>query len=121
MAVAGIVNVLIYASLYRWIVTEEPLVPLIASIGLFVALSDAFRLTFGPYSRSFDPALSVPAFVPTFTAAQSVVLAVTVLLFLGLYVVVEYTRVGLAWQVTAQDRETAGIARNILTRWVYWI
>lgn len=108
MLVAGVANVVIYAGLYRWIVEEEPLIPLIASIGLFVAMSDAFRIVFGPYSQSFEPNVGVSGFIPTFTPTQSLVVAVTVVLFVALYLLVQYTKVGLAWQVTAQDRETAG-------------
>ncbi|MFT4890468.1 MAG: branched-chain amino acid transport system permease protein [Halobacteriales archaeon] len=108
MIVGGVVNVTVYLLLFRWIADEEPLVPLIASIGLFVALSDGYRILFGAYSKSFEPTFAFPSPIPEFTTAQFVVLALTVVLFAGVYLLVAYTRVGLAWQVTAQDREVAG-------------
>lgn len=108
MVVAGVANVLIYALLYRWIIEEEPLIPLIASIGLFVALSDSFRIVFGAYQKSFSPTFTFPSPIPGFTTPQFVVILVAAVLFAAIYLLVTRTRVGLAWQVTAQDRETAG-------------
>lgn len=108
MVAAGVANILIYAVLYRWIIEEEPLIPLIASIGLFVALSDAFRIVFGAYQKSFSPTFGFDSPVPGFTPPQFVVVLVTAALFAGVYLLVTRTKVGLAWQVTAQDRETAG-------------
>lgn len=109
MVVAGVVNFAVYALLYRWIMDEEPLIPLIASIGLFVALSDGYRILFGPQSKSFGPDLAAVPSVAGFTPGQVTVLGLTVVLFVAVYALVNYTRVGLAWQVTAQDRETAGV------------
>ncbi len=108
MVAGGVANVIVYAGLYRWIIDEEPLIPLIASIGLFVALSDGFRIVFGAYKKSFSPSITVPSLLPTFTSSQFTVVLITAILFAGVYAVVNYTRIGLAWQVTAQDRETAG-------------
>lgn len=108
MVVAGLANVVIYFGLYRWIIDEEPLIPLIASIGLFVALSDGYRLVFGAYEEAFSPEFAFSSPLPGMTTHQFVVISLTVVLFAGVYVLVKHTRTGLAWQVTAQDRETAG-------------
>lgn len=108
MLVGGTVNMAVYALLYRWIAEEDPLIPLIASIGLFVALSDGYRILFGEYSKSFGPSFEFASPIPIFTTPQFIIVTLTALLFLGVYLLVAYTRVGLAWQVTAQDREAAG-------------
>lgn len=108
MLVGGLVNVTVYLALFRWIADEEPLIPLIASIGLFVAMSDGYRILFGAYSKNFAPTFSFESPIPAFTTPQFVVIVLTVVLFAAVYVLVAYTRVGLAWQVTAQDREIAG-------------
>lgn len=108
MLVGGIVSVAIYALLYQWIIEEEPLIPLIASIGLYIALTNGYRLLFGTYAKSFSPTFALSGPVLTFTTKQFIIVMLTVILFIGVYLLVNYTRVGLAWQVTAQDRETAG-------------
>ena len=108
MVAGAIANGAIYIGVYRWILEEEPLVPLIVSIGLFVALSDSFRLIFGPYSKSFAPAFDLTSPIPAVGTSQLVVLGVTVVLFAAVYLLVSRTKTGLAWQVTSQDREMAG-------------
>lgn len=108
MAAGAVANGAIYQALYRWILEEEPLVPLIVSIGLFVALSDAYRLVFGPYSKSFAPDFAFSSPVDAIEVTQLVVLLVAAVLFAAVYLLVSRTRTGLAWQVTSQDREMAG-------------
>ena len=108
MLVGGLANVAIYLGLYRWIIDAEPLIPLIASIGLFVALSDSYRVFFGSHSKNFAPTFTIQSPLPLLNTPQTIVVGLTLLLFGGLYLVVTRTKIGLAWQVTAQDRETAG-------------
>jgi branched-chain amino acid transport system permease protein len=96
--------------LYRPILNRGPLIPLIASIGTFMAMEEVFRLAFGPYPYDFP----APVPLPTVHIAGTVVTGVELLiLIVGLIVLVatwytlRRTRLGLLWRATAQDRETA--------------
>lgn len=96
----------------------DPIVPLVASIGLFIVMEDLFRLIFGPYTITF------PAHLPfnrltlgsiVITGTQAAILIISALLFLLLWILLNRTKIGLAWQATAQDTETA-MAMGINTR-----
>ena len=52
--VACLVGVMIYRWVYEPLLDKPPFVPLVASIGLLIAMEDGFRLIFGPYGLSFD-------------------------------------------------------------------
>jgi len=109
LVVGGLANVMMYVAVYRWMADEDPLIPLIASIGIFVALSDGYRLIFGPYSKGFSPDFeNIPA-IAGFSIDQVIVIVTTTVLLYALFLIVTRTRVGLAWQVSAQDREMAGV------------
>ena len=53
MLVAGIAGVLMYRFCYEPILHQPPFVPLIASIGLFIASEEIYRLVFGAYGLSY--------------------------------------------------------------------
>ncbi len=95
---------------YRPLAGKPPLIPLIGSIGLFLATGDLLRILFGPYQQSL-PALEprpVLFLGPVgVTAPQVAVLLGTALLLLGVYGVTARTRLGLAWRALAQDLEVA--------------
>lgn len=48
-----VAGVLIYRWVYESLLDKPPFVPLVASIGLLIAMEDGFRLIFGPYGLSF--------------------------------------------------------------------
>lgn len=110
--VASIIGPVIYRLLYEPILKQPPYVPLIASIGLFIALEDGFRLVFGPYGISFD---YNPWFVSSYTlvggltmnAVQIAMAATAAVLFgaLGLFFAV--SRMGVAWRATVTDPQMA--------------
>ncbi|MFW2369111.1 MAG: branched-chain amino acid ABC transporter permease, partial [Desulforhopalus sp.] len=52
-AMVGIVGMGIYRLCYQPILHRPPYVALIASIGLFIALEEIFRLIFGPYGLTY--------------------------------------------------------------------
>ncbi len=106
----------------RWIYTpignKDPIVPLVASIGLFTAMEDLFRLVAGPYTVTFPvqmPFDRIRLGPVTITNTQAAIMIIAVALFLLLFLVLSRTRIGLAWQAVAQDRETA-MAMGINTR-----
>jgi len=111
MAVAGIVGPLIYRLVYEPILDQPPYVALIASIGLLVAMEDAFRLVFGPYGLSFT---TNDWFTTTWSLAgitinkvQAWTVACAVVLLSAFAVLATRTRAGVAWRATVSDRGMA--------------
>lgn len=51
---ACLAGVAIYRWVYEPVLDKPPFVPLVASIGLLIAMEDGFRLIFGPYGLSFQ-------------------------------------------------------------------
>lgn len=96
--------------LYRQIIDRGPLVALIASIGVFIAMQEVFRLVFGPYSRSFKADVGIPSISlggTRVTGIELLILAIGALVLLSTWAVLHHTRLGLAWRATSQDAEIA--------------
>ena len=115
-AACALMGYLIYHFVYRKVQNEKPLVPLIVGIGLFTALSDAYRLIVGPYSMAFqapfgDASMTFGGLHITYN--QILVVGCALVLLAVVWVVVNRTRTGLAWRASAQDREVSiGIGVN---------
>lgn len=110
MAASAIFGWLLQKLLYRPILDRGPLVALIASIGVFTAMQEVYRLIFGPYNRSFKADLGIPSVTIAGTKVTGVELAVLVigaLVLVGTWWVLRHTRLGLSWRATSQDAETA--------------
>jgi branched-chain amino acid transport system permease protein len=106
VAVTGLAGMAIYRLLYQPILDQPPFVALIASIGLFIAMEEAFRLIFGPYGLSYiaPPGMATVTFGGLFLSrAQIVLMVVTALLLGGLGLLAERTRTGVAWRATVTD------------------
>jgi len=107
---AMVLGVFLDVWFYRPLAGKPPLIPLIGSIGLFLAAGDLLRIVFGPYQHSL-PAMNATPVVTIagvgITATQVFVLAGTAVLLLAVYWVSARTRLGLAWRSIAQDREIA--------------
>ena len=107
---------LLYRFVYRRVQDEKPLIPLIIGIGMYTAMSDAYRLIVGPYSISFDhPFNQADVSIGNFhmTYIQILVIGSAVLLLAFVWLIVNKTRTGLAWRASAQDREVSmGIGVN---------
>jgi branched-chain amino acid transport system permease protein len=109
-AAASVFGWLLQRVLYRPILGRGPLVPLIASIGVFIAMEEVFRLVFGPYPHDFAATVGLP----TVRVGGTVVTGVQLLIILfgaavlvGTWFVLGHTSLGLAWRATSQERETA--------------
>lgn len=110
IAGAAALGLLLQWSIYQPIAGSDPIVPLVAAIGLFTALGDLYRLIAGPYTRTFPVSFDFgPLRVGgvTVTATQLVIMAVAATLFAFLWYVLNHTRLGLSWRATSQDPETA--------------
>ncbi len=111
MAAAGIVGVIIYRGVYYYILRRPRIVPLIVSIGIFTAMNELFRLLFGPYQHAFPARINFPMVITPYfiiTQKQLLIIALTAIFLLALYLVLNRTKMGLAWQACSQDLAMAG-------------
>jgi branched-chain amino acid transport system permease protein len=106
----GIGGMLMYRLCYQPILDRPPYVALIASIGLFVALEEIFRLVFGPYGLTYHnpPLQSQITLIGINLRAAEVGMVITAVLLLGvLSYLSQNTRTGIAWRATVDDPEIA--------------
>ncbi len=121
MVVSGAVGVLIYRGVYFYMLDQPRIVPLITSVGLFLLMQDLLQKPYlmGPYQHAFPaqdvfPSLTLPW--GTVPSAQVMILVFTALTLGVLYGVFTRTRLGLAWQAAAMDRDMAGAVGVNLNR-----
>ncbi len=108
--IVGLVGMAIYRLCYHPLLTYPPYVALIASIGLFIAMEEIFRLVFGPYSLSFvDPPLQgqIELFGISLKQAELFVVLASAIAIAMLYLLSTRTRLGLGWRATVSDAEIA--------------
>lgn len=119
MVVAGAAGFGIQRYIYRPLLGTPPLVPLIASIGLFIFMEDLYRLIFGPNIIPLNavwPSFALQWRGVKVTETQLVILLVTGFLLAVVWFFTEKTRLGLAWKAVAQDLEIAqamGVNANL--------
>ncbi|MHB1124448.1 MAG: branched-chain amino acid ABC transporter permease [Ramlibacter sp.] len=110
MAVAGIGGVLMYRFCYAPILHQPPFVPLIASIGLFIASEEIYRLVFGAYGLSYaSPPLQGQVMLGAlrFKQAELLVMVGGALAIGVLALLQSRTRLGIACQATVTDPQMA--------------
>jgi branched-chain amino acid transport system permease protein len=107
MLIAGMIGPLIYRLVYEPILHQPPYVALIASIGVLIAMEDAFRILFGPYGLSFA---QNPWFTTVYGASgitlnlvQIWMVAAAIILISGFALFSSATRAGVAWRATVSD------------------
>ncbi|MDR7521512.1 MAG: branched-chain amino acid ABC transporter permease [Armatimonadota bacterium] len=106
MLACGVAGVLIQRWLYRPLLNQPRIVPLIASIGLFIFMEDLFRLLAGPYVLAFRLDAEVrPLEIAgaAVTGVQVMTLIVTAVLLGAVWLLVGKTWLGLGWRAAAQD------------------
>lgn len=108
---AGVLGILVYEIVYRPILDKPPFVALIASIGLFIAAEEVFRIAFGPYGISFsDPPLTQILSLPGGLSLRLAELA-SIWAALGaillLWLLAMGTRFGLAARAIVTDAQMA--------------
>ena len=106
MLVAGAFGMAIYRVCYEPILSQPPYVPLIASIGLFIAMEEVYRIVFGAYGLSYRrPPLpgTVSVFGMTVKHAEIAVMVAAVVLLSALHLFARRSRVGMAWRATVTD------------------
>ena len=110
MLVSGFAGVLMYRLCYEPILHQPPFVALIASIGLFIASEEMFRIVFGAYGLSYrnPPLQAQVALGPlSFKQAELLVMVGGALIIGVLALLQSRTRLGIACQATVTDPEMA--------------
>ena len=111
MAVAGLAGVAMFRLAYRPLLGQPPFVALIASIGLYIAAEEIFRILFGAQGLSFTaPPLQgqIPVFGGMqFKVAELLMMASTVAIIGVLAWLQTHTRIGVACQATVSDPQMA--------------
>lgn len=109
--VAGLAGVVMFRLAYQPLLSQPPFVALIASIGLFIAAEEAFRIVFGAQGMSFAaPPLQgqVALFAGLqFKQAELMVMGGTAVIIGLLAWLQSRTRVGVACQATVSDPQMA--------------
>ncbi|OED43568.1 amino acid ABC transporter permease [Chromatiales bacterium (ex Bugula neritina AB1)] len=107
----GLVGVAVYKLAYEPLLDKPPYIALIASIALFIAAEEVFRIIFGPYGLSYiDPPLQgglelFSGFYLKYGEALVIGLSVIMLSLLGW--LSAYTRLGVSWRATVTDPDIA--------------
>jgi branched-chain amino acid transport system permease protein len=110
MLAAGVAGVLMYRLCYEPILHQPPFVALIASIGLFIASEEVYRLVFGAYGLSYanPPLQGQVAFgALKFKQAELLVMVGGALAIGALALLQSKTRLGVACQATVTDPQMA--------------
>lgn len=108
MVACALAGLLIERFLYAPLLHLPRIIPLIASIGLFIAMEEAFRIVAGPYAHAYDAQVRFGALTlgPLhLTAPQTLILTVTLVLLVLLWLLLARSKVGLAMRATAMDAE----------------
>jgi branched-chain amino acid transport system permease protein len=107
---AAVFGLLLQRLLYRPLLDRGPLITLIASIGVFIAMEEVFRLVFGPYALDFPAKVPLPTVHvggTVVTGVQLLTLIFGLVVLVGTWYTLRHTQLGLAWRATSQDRPTA--------------
>jgi branched-chain amino acid transport system permease protein len=110
MLACALAGLLVERFLYAPLLHLPRIAPLIASIGLFIAMEEAFRLVAGPHTLAYDAPIGLPplALGPfRLTEAQVLIVLVTAIILVLLWAVLTRTKIGLAMRATAQDAEVS--------------
>lgn len=108
MAACALAGLLIERLLYAPLLHLPRIIPLIASIGLFIAMEEGFRIVAGPYALAYDAEIhfgSLALGPLHLTAPQTLILVVTLALLGLLWLLLSRSTVGLAMRATAMDAE----------------
>jgi branched-chain amino acid transport system permease protein len=107
MIVVGFVGMASYRILYRPLLHQPPLIALIASIGIFIASEEVFRLIFGPFSISYvsTPLQNQIEILPgtLVSEARIMVVVLAFALLLGVNWLSRRTRLGIATRASVVD------------------
>lgn len=128
MIVVGFVGMLSYRILYRPLLSQPPLIALIASIGIFIASEEIFRIIFGPFSISYvaAPLQNQIEILPgiSMSEARIMVVLLAFVLLLGVNWLSRRTRLGIATRATVIDPDMAmssGVNVDVIRYSIFFI
>lgn len=106
--IVGFVGMGIYRLAYEPLLDKPPYIALIASIGLFIASEEIFRIVFGAYGLSYiapplQGTVTIPGTSLMLKQAEALVIVMAVVLLLLLASFSQRTRTGVAWRATVTD------------------
>jgi branched-chain amino acid transport system permease protein len=111
MVVVGLVGMAVYRFAYQPLLGRPPYISLIASIALFIAAEELFRIIFGPFGISYSspPLQGRFELLPGFFLRQGEVLAIllSAMMLILLAWLSANTRTGIAWRATVSDPSIA--------------
>ncbi|SDH78525.1 branched-chain amino acid ABC transporter permease [Variovorax sp. OV700] len=110
MVAVAACGMLMYRFCYEPILEQPPYVPLIASVGMFLAIEELLRLVFGDYGLSYRvPPLQGAVVLAGMQIkyAELGAVAMAVILLVGLAVFAARTRVGMAWRASVSEPRMA--------------
>jgi len=111
MIVVGFVGIGVYKLAYEPLLDKPPFIALIASIALFIASEEIFRIVFGPYGLSYtNPPLQ--GYVELFSGfylkyGEALVIGISVSMLSLLAWLSTGTRIGVSWRATVTDPDMA--------------
>jgi branched-chain amino acid transport system permease protein len=106
----GLAGMLIYRLCYQPILDRPPYVALIASIGLFIAMEEIFRLVFGPDGLTYKVSPlqdKIQILGISLRQAELYLVITAVAILIGLSLLSQKTRIGVAWRATVDDPQMA--------------
>ena len=115
MVAVGVLGIIIQKFIYSPILAKPntlSIIPLVAAVGLFTMSSDLVRLICGPYSFSYNfdfGVTSIKIGSVVLVPAWILIFALTAVLLIILWFILNKTKMGLAWRATANDTEIAKV------------
>lgn len=110
VAASAVFGWLMQRLVFRPLLGHPPLIPLIASIGVFIAMEEVFRLVFGPYPLHYSADVGIPSLhigSTIVTGDEWLIIGIGASVLLATWWTLSHTRLGLAWRATSLDGETA--------------
>jgi branched-chain amino acid transport system permease protein len=107
----GLVGMAIYKLAYEPLLSQPPFIALIASIALFIASEELFRIGFGPYGLSYA-SQPLTGHIELFAGfrlkfAEILVIGMSVVILSILAYLSMNTRIGVAWRASVTDPSMA--------------
>jgi branched-chain amino acid transport system permease protein len=111
MVIVGFAGIAMYKLAYEPLLGKPPFISLIASIALFIASEEIFRIIFGPYGLSYtNPPLQSYFELPGgffLKHGEALVIGLSVVMLTLLGWLSGKTRLGVSWRATVKDPEMA--------------
>jgi len=121
--VMGVFGILIDRVVFRIFRNSDDVAPMIASLGLSIAIRNSVQATFGPRFLRYDFGIApgikmMGAFV---TRQQLWILCIVAVALFGFHLLLQYSTIGKAMRATATNRDLAQ-ASGVDTEWVIaWV